>query len=704
MSVCDAPGHQCFPSVVNNGCNGAIFVWQDERLGIGDIYGQNINQVGQAQWVLNGISICAESHTQELPNSASDRNGGVFVVWQDHRGPQWDIYMQRVDSLGSQLWTAGGIAVSTASQNQTYPTIISDDLGMVYLSWQSNQLTGYEDIFVTKCNQSGNLVWGLNGIAVCPGSTNQRNQTMVDDGFGGLIIAWVDMGPSSSDIHSQRINAAGQLDWEAPGKSICTLEGYQEQPVIIKDDEDGVYISWAHNYSGCLKLNSDGFRGYPHPRIQAVSDIPADQGGWLRIYSLASEYDLVGTTDYPVTGYNVWRRIDGAVMQNSDVLLNFDDLTKDILIAEPGGKDTAGLRIDCALAREMGFPPGSWESLGFHAATLAAEYIFTVPTRNDSTPGQSPYEVYVLTAHTTTPAQFFVSSPDSGFSVDNLAPDTPQGLAGDGNVNPSGLYLFWDENTEPDLAHYSLYRGSTDDFVPGSANLISIDPETEYLDVEWIPGIIFHYKLSAVDRHGNESSYIAYSSEDVVPALVQEYSARILVHCVELTWRLSTSVENSDLAVQRNDLNRSGAWEQVEGEILYFDQYWRFKDNELSPGATFRYMVSLRLDNEEITLFQTEAIEVPGAKLALDQNYPNPFNPQTTISYSMPGQGRAKLVIYNSQGKHVTTLISEVLPPGPGTVAWDGTDSTGAPVASGVYFARLETPRGVRTQKLVVAR
>ena len=71
----------------------------------------------------------------------------------------------------------------------------------------------------------------------------------------------------------------------------------------------------------------------------------------------------------------------------------------------------------------------------------------------------------------------------------------------------------------------------------------------------------------------------------------------------------------------------------------------------------------------------------------LAQNYPNPFNPSTTIEFSLPANTDWKLEIYNLTGQ----LIRNFSGSGSGItkIEWDGADSHGREVASGVYFYKL---------------
>jgi len=70
-------------------------------------------------------------------------------------------------------------------------------------------------------------------------------------------------------------------------------------------------------------------------------------------------------------------------------------------------------------------------------------------------------------------------------------------------------------------------------------------------------------------------------------------------------------------------------------------------------------------------------------------NYPNPFNPSTTIRFSLPESGMTELCIYNLKGQRVRCLVNGNLRSGNHDIVWDGKDSHGTLVSSGVYLYRL---------------
>jgi hypothetical protein len=81
--------------------------------------------------------------------------------------------------------------------------------------------------------------------------------------------------------------------------------------------------------------------------------------------------------------------------------------------------------------------------------------------------------------------------------------------------------------------------------------------------------------------------------------------------------------------------------------------------------------------------------QLPGVAV-LSQNAPNPFNPRTTIRFTLPADGGARLAIYDLAGRLVRTLVAGSLAAGEHEAVWDGCDDAGRAQASGSYLARLE--------------
>jgi tetratricopeptide (TPR) repeat protein len=100
---------------------------------------------------------------------------------------------------------------------------------------------------------------------------------------------------------------------------------------------------------------------------------------------------------------------------------------------------------------------------------------------------------------------------------------------------------------------------------------------------------------------------------------------------------------------------------------------------------------------------QISAVVIP-AVYALYQNYPNPFNPNTEIKLDLPEDVHIKLKIFNTLGQHVTTLADEVRPAGAYRLMWDGKDSHGTTVASGVYVYQINAGNFTDAKKMALIR
>jgi hypothetical protein len=84
----------------------------------------------------------------------------------------------------------------------------------------------------------------------------------------------------------------------------------------------------------------------------------------------------------------------------------------------------------------------------------------------------------------------------------------------------------------------------------------------------------------------------------------------------------------------------------------------------------------------------------------LHQNYPNPFNPETQISFTIPRTLKVSLKIYNIVGQEVRTLVNETKASGTYTVRWDGSNSQGIKVGSGVYVYTIRAGEFVQSRKM----
>ncbi len=85
----------------------------------------------------------------------------------------------------------------------------------------------------------------------------------------------------------------------------------------------------------------------------------------------------------------------------------------------------------------------------------------------------------------------------------------------------------------------------------------------------------------------------------------------------------------------------------------------------------------------------------------ISQNYPNPFNPVTTIRYQLPDDLHVTLSVYNMLGQRVRMLVDDIQTAGYYTIQWDGTNQSGMPLSSGMYFYRIQAGRYSEVHKML---
>ncbi len=120
-------------------------------------------------------------------------------------------------------------------------------------------------------------------------------------------------------------------------------------------------------------------------------------------------------------------------------------------------------------------------------------------------------------------------------------------------------------------------------------------------------------------------------------------------------------------------------------------------DSTFSYTADARRMVEIVLPAGSVT--GTGGGPVPGP-LFLAQNAPNPVRGSTRIRFRLPEAGPVRLAIYDAAGREVAVPLSGQLEAGEHEAPWRPDPA----VASGIYFYRLETPRGTRSRKLLLVR
>ena len=231
---------QRYPRLAFGGAN-YLVVWQDYRSGNYQIYGARVSRSGQ---VLDpdGIAISVAANTQRYPSVAFDGTN-YFVVWQDKRNGDYDIYAARVSQSGAVLDT--GIGIARAALDQSYPSVAFD--GSNYLvAWEDNR-TGLSQVRAARVTQVGQVL-DTAGIVLSSPDFAQSTPAVAFDGIN-YIAVWEDWrGAQAPDVYATRISTTGQV-LDSAGIALCVAPGYQQNPAIAFDGSC-CDVTWEDGRSG----------------------------------------------------------------------------------------------------------------------------------------------------------------------------------------------------------------------------------------------------------------------------------------------------------------------------------------------------------------------------------------------------------------------------------------------------------------------
>jgi len=240
VPVTTAGGNQSNYKIINTQNSELIVVWVDERNGNRDIYTQKISSSGTAEWTSNGTALVTNSSDQFSP--CIEKCGNKYTItWTDKRNDSGDIYAQLIDESGSLQWTTNGISVCDASETQAKSRIAESCSSSVIITWYDCRSVGGYDIYAQRLDSLGNDLWT---IPVNNTSSIQYLPEITTDGSGGAFIVWMDSRNDFYDLFSQHIDKNGQLLWNSEGNSIVTATGYQADQIIVSDKSGGCITLW----------------------------------------------------------------------------------------------------------------------------------------------------------------------------------------------------------------------------------------------------------------------------------------------------------------------------------------------------------------------------------------------------------------------------------------------------------------------------
>lgn len=252
VQLTTSSGDQCAPALALGSDDRLYVVWQDNRRGNWDIYGRT--STDGVSWSIE-TRITESDDNQIIPAIAVDAQSPetVWVAWQDDRAGHQDIY---VASSADGLLTNNASRVTSNVGAQTAPDIAVDAYGTVYLVWTDNR-NGSNDIYGADSDTGP---W--TNVPVRTGSGSQHSACVRTEASGTILhFAWVDDVSGNSDVYCAGSN----------GMPSATLAGTR-----IVDDTSGTDQTVPSLVVSGAETNAEVFVCWQDDRNAGTGSIDTD--------------------------------------------------------------------------------------------------------------------------------------------------------------------------------------------------------------------------------------------------------------------------------------------------------------------------------------------------------------------------------------------------------------------------------------------
>jgi hypothetical protein len=239
--------------MISDGQNGAIAAWyftSYQGTAHLSIQAQRISSSGQPLWTSGGVAV--PGLTSNDPNgtgietldlTADNQGGGLLVAsWTPPNETRAKVFAQRVDKNGTASWTQSGVLISSSTNDNLNPSILSDGSGGLFAAWQDCPNIGSNcDIAMQRLDSTGKPPWGPNQISISQMPNQQLAPTMQTDGNGGVLVLWTDCRAypdanscyANSDVYAQHVDSSGNNLWMFNGFPLLADPGNQGEQYYV---------------------------------------------------------------------------------------------------------------------------------------------------------------------------------------------------------------------------------------------------------------------------------------------------------------------------------------------------------------------------------------------------------------------------------------------------------------------------------------
>jgi hypothetical protein len=258
VPVCTDPASQITPQIAKL-TDGFAVVWTDVRRGNNDIFAQKLDGLGSRLWTLNGNPVCDHDSAQWNPIVIDGANGGALFFFEDPRNqyPPWpyrDVWGQRFYRNGTDGWVHNG-KMFTSGEASDGPAAISDGFGGAFLAIVGHAQPDGSWLYGFHIDSLGSILW--------QGRIDQETYfgtlppQLISDGVGGVIVGWFENHRTlGSCILGQRLTLSGQPFWDSAGVSLVEFSSPPNYGAhtIVSESSHGVIGSWSEKRSSNLDI------------------------------------------------------------------------------------------------------------------------------------------------------------------------------------------------------------------------------------------------------------------------------------------------------------------------------------------------------------------------------------------------------------------------------------------------------------------
>lgn len=242
VTVSAAAGSQTSASVAYDGTN-YLVVWSDTRNGsASDIYASRVTPAGT---VLDptGIAVSTAAQSQTAPRIAFD-GLNYFVVWEDGKWGNPDIYGSRIDKSGLVL-DPMGIEIVKFNGNQTAPGLGFD--GTRYVITWADARVGNPQIYAARMLPDSTVL-DVAGFAVTSNAADHARPVAACNG-PSCLLAFEDYRTTNGELWGARIDTATATVLDTDGFAISSAGNEQKAPAVAWSN--GQYLAvWEDRRSG----------------------------------------------------------------------------------------------------------------------------------------------------------------------------------------------------------------------------------------------------------------------------------------------------------------------------------------------------------------------------------------------------------------------------------------------------------------------